>query len=72
MHKAIVPLEIEDSPVSETRVTVEPSDEEPHQDIQPKKGGIQVFIRTCDGLQMKKGLNYQGLVSLVEKLEGLC
>ena len=28
MHKAIVPLEIEDSPVSETRVTVEPSDEE--------------------------------------------
>ena len=73
MHKAIVPLEIEDSPVSETRVTVEPSDEEPNQDHQPKKGGIQVFIRTCDGLQIqKKGLNYQGLVSLVEKLEGLC
>ena len=73
MHKAIVPLEIEDSPVSETRVTVEPSDEEPSQDLQPKKGGIQVFIRTCDGLQIqKKGLNYQGLVSLVEKLEGLC
>ena len=67
MHKAIVPLEIEDSPVSETRVTVEPSDEEPNQDHQPKKGGIQVFIRTCDGLQIqKKGLNYQGLVSLVE------
>ena len=73
MHKAIVPLEIEDSPVSETRVTVEPSDEEPSQDPQPKKGGIQVFIRTCDGLQIqKKGLSYQGLVSLVEKLEGLC
>ena len=68
-----MPLEIEDSPVSETRVTVEPSDEEPNQDHQPKKGGIQVFIRTCDGLQIqKKGLNYQGLVSLVEKLEGLC
>ena len=68
-----MPLEIEDSPVSETRVTVEPSDEEPCQDLQPKKGGIQVFIRTCDGLQIqKKGLSYQGLVSLVEKLEGLC
>ena len=73
MHKAIVPLEIEDSPVSETRVTVEPSDEEPSQDLQPKKGGIQVFIRTCDGLQIqKKGLSYQELVNLVEKLEGLC
>jgi hypothetical protein len=73
MHKAIVPLEIEDAPVSETQVTVEPSDEEPHQGIQPKKGDIQVFIRTCDGLQIqKKGLNYQGLLSLVEKLEGLC
>ena len=73
MHKAIVPLEIEDAPVLETQVTVEPSDEEPNQHVQPKKGGIQVFIRTCDGLQIqKKGLNYQGLVSLVEKLEGLC
>jgi hypothetical protein len=73
MHKAIVPLEIEDAPVSETQMTVEPSDEDPNQGAQPKKGGIQVFIRTCDGLQIqKKGLNYQGLVSLVEKLEGLC
>ena len=68
-----MPLEIEDAPVSETQVTVDPSDEEPNQDVQPKKGGIQFFIRTCDGLQIqKKGLNYQGLVSLVEKLEGLC
>ena len=38
-----------------------------------KNGGIQVFIRTRDGLQVqKKGLTYQGLVKLVEKLEGLC
>ena len=34
---------------------------------------IQIFIRTRDGLQVqKKGLTYQGLVKLVEKLEGLC
>ena len=43
------------------------------QDSSPKKGGIHVFIRTSDGLQVqKKGLSYQGLVKLVEKLEGLC
>ena len=34
MHKAIVPLEIEDAPVSETHVTVEPSDEENNQEIE--------------------------------------
>ena len=73
MHKAIVPLEIEDAPVSGTQVTVEPSDEEANQDLQLKKGGIQVLIRTSDGLQIqKRGLTYQSLVSLVEKLEGLC
>ena len=39
----------------------------------PKSGGIHVFIRTHDGLRIqKKGLNYQDLVKLVEKLEGLC
>lgn len=73
MHKAIVPLEIEDAPVSETQVTVEPSDGEANQDLQLKKGGIHVFIRTYDGLQIqKKGLSYQELVNLVGKLEGLC
>ena len=35
--------------------------------------GIQVTIQTSDGLHLRKvGLNYQGLKSLVEKLEGLC
>jgi len=39
----------------------------------PSSGDIHVFISTRDGLQIqKKGLTYQGLVSLVEKLEGLC
>jgi hypothetical protein len=72
-HKAIVPLEIEDAPVSESQMTIEPANEDSHRDINPKKGGIHVFIRTHDGLQIqKKGLNYQGLVKLVEKLEGLC
>lgn len=38
-----------------------------------KNGGIQIFIRSRDGLQVqKKGLTYQGLVKLVEKMEGLC
>lgn len=73
MHKAIVPLEIEDAPVAESKVTIEPSGEEPSQSPDSKKGGIHVFIRTYDGLQIqKKGISYQGLVSLVEKLEGLC
>jgi hypothetical protein len=44
----------------------------PHND-KPKNNGIHVFIRTYDGLQIqKKGISYQDLVSLVEKLEGLC
>ena len=35
--------------------------------------GIQVTIQTSDGLHLRKvGLTYQGLKSLVEKLEGLC
>ena len=38
----------------------------------PHKGGIMVTIRTREGLCIKKGLDYQGLKTLVEKLEGLC
>ena len=35
--------------------------------------GIQVTIQTSDGLHLRKvGLDYQGLKTLVEKLEGLC
>ena len=37
------------------------------------KGNIMVMIRTHEGLCIqKKGLDYQGLKTLVEKLEGLC
>ena len=39
----------------------------------PHKGNIMVTIRTREGLCIqKKGLDYQGLKTLVEKLEGLC
>ncbi|WP_337793029.1 hypothetical protein [Phocaeicola plebeius] len=39
----------------------------------PNKGSIMVTIRTCEGLCIqKKGLDYQGLKTPVEKLEGLC
>ncbi|MFR1327452.1 MAG: hypothetical protein ACLSCE_14940 [Bacteroides cellulosilyticus] len=39
----------------------------------PHKGSIMVTIRTREGLCIqKKGLDYQGLKTLVEKLEGLC
>ena len=39
----------------------------------PHNGSIMVTIRTREGLCIqKKGLDYQGLKTLVEKLEGLC
>ena len=57
-HKQIVPLEVVGAP-QDSGV--------------PRRGGIHVFIRTYDGLQIqKKGISYQDLVSLVEKLEDLC
>ena len=69
MHKSVVPLEVEGAPDSESKVTIEPMED----DSKTRKGGIQVFIRTNDGLKVQKnGLDYQGLVKLVEKLEGLC
>ena len=69
MHKSVVTLEVEGAPSSESKVTIEPTEDE----SKTRKGGIQVFIRTNDGLKVQKnGLDYQGLVKLVEKLEGLC
>lgn len=39
----------------------------------PHRGSIIVTIRTREGLYIqKKGLDYQGLKTLGEKLEGLC
>ena len=73
MHKSIVPVEIEGAPEEEFEESIEVGAEDASKDRRPKKGGIHVFIRTHDGLQIqKKGLDYQGLVKLVEKLEGLC
>ena len=70
-HRRIVPLEVEGIPgASDNEQQVA---EKPVQNIKSKNGGIHVFIRTYDGLQIqKKGLSYQELVNLVGKLEGLC
>ena len=67
MHKAIVPLEIENAPASESHVMSEKSDEESGQGLSTKKCGIHFFIRTRDGIQIqKKALNYHGnLVRLI-------
>ena len=63
MHKAIVPLEIENAPASESNVTSEKSDEESGQEFSTKKGGIYVFIRTRDGIQIQK----KGLKNMTEE-----
>ena len=73
MHKSIVPVEIEGAPEDEIEETVDADAEFTSKERRSKKGGIHVFIRTHDGLLIqKKGLDYQELVKLVEKLEGLC
>ena len=67
-HKRIVPLEVDGMPVS-----AENPDPSSSSVSQPSSGDNRVIISTRDGLQIqKKGLTYQGLVSLVEKMEGLC
>lgn len=71
-HKQVVPLEVEGMPVDSSSSTG-PSPDSSSSAPKSKKGGIHVLIHTSDGLQIqKKGLTYQGLVHLVEKLEGLC
>ena len=71
-HKQVVPLEVEGAPDDQAEEPV--VDDAVVSNVSGvKNGGIQIFIRTRDGLQVqKKGLTYQGLVKLVEKLEGLC
>ena len=72
-HKQVVPLEVEGMP--EGSVVDHPQSDEKKESntTSSRKSGIHVFIHTSDGLQIqKKGLTYQGLLSLVEKLEGLC
>lgn len=73
-QKKIVPVEVEGIP----KELIQTGNEE--QDVakgKPQrtspKGSIMVTIRTREGLCIqKKGLDYQGLKTLVEKLEGLC
>ena len=72
-HKQVVPLEVEGMP--EGSVVDHPQSDEKKESntTSSRKSGIHVFIHTSDGLQIqKKDLTYQGLLSLVEKLEGLC
>ena len=72
-HKQIVPLEVVGAP-QDSGVAPEVVEKKKDQNTsKPRRGGIHVFIRTYDGLQIqKKGISYQDLVSLVEKLEDLC
>ena len=70
-HKKVVPLEVEGMPDGPEAIQEYPKT--PSNTSKTMNNGIQVYIRTCDGLQIKKkGISYQDLVSLVEKLEGLC
>lgn len=75
-QKKVVPVEVEGIPEE----LIQTGNEE-QQDVAkdkpkrttPHKGSIMVTIRTREGLCIqKKGLDYQGLKTLVEKLEGLC
>ncbi len=71
-HKQVIPLEVEGAPDDQADVPLV-DDTAVSNASGVTNGGIQIFIRTRDGLQVqKKGLTYQGLVKLVEKLEGLC
>lgn len=74
-QKKVVPVEVEGIPEE----LIQAGNEE--QDVTkgkpkrttPHKGSIMVTIKTREGLCIqKKGLDYQGLKTLVEKLEGLC
>ena len=72
-HKQVVPVEVEGIPDNSEPAPPQSDAAKVSNTMSPRKSGIHVFIHTSDGLQIqKKGLTYQGLLSLVEKLEGLC
>ena len=72
-HKQVVPVEVEGVPGNSEPAPSQSDAAKVSNTMSPRKSGIHVFIHTSDGLQIqKKGLTYQGLLSLVEKLEGLC
>lgn len=74
-QKKVVPVEVEGIPeelvqIGNTHKDVTKGNSKP---TTPHKGSIMVTIRTREGLCIqKKGLDYQGLKTLVEKLESLC
>ena len=74
-QKKVVPVEVEGIPEElvqsgNTHKDVTKGNPKP---TTPHKGSIMVTIRTREGLCIqKKGLDYQGLKPLVEKLESLC
>ena len=75
-QKKVVPVEVEGIPEELIRTGNEERQEVAKDKLKrttPHKGSIMVTIRTREGLCIqKKGLDYQGLKTLVEKLEGLC
>ena len=74
-QKKVVPVEVEGIPeeLLQSDNTHEDVTEDKPKRTTPHKGSIMVTIRTREGLCIqKKSLDYQGLKTLVEKLEGLC
>lgn len=74
-QKKVVPVEVEGIPeeLLQSDNTHEDVTEDKPKRTTPHKGSIMVTIRTREGLCIqKKGLDYQGLKTLVGKLEGLC
>ena len=74
-QKKIVPVVVEGIPEELTHADNEGQDvtQDKPKRTSPHKGSIMVTIRTREGLCIqKKGLDYHGLKTLVEKLEGLC
>ena len=72
-HKQVVPVEVEGIPDNSEPAPPQSDSAKVSNTKSPMKSGIHVFIHTSDGLQIqKKGLTCQGLLSRVEKLEGLC
>ena len=73
-QKKAVPVEVVGVPTATEHE--EPSQAPVRDDAKPStksRGSIMVTIKTHEGLCIqKKGLDYQGLKTLVEKLEGLC
>ena len=76
-QKKVVSVEVEGIPEELIRTGNEEQEQYVSKDkskrTSPYKGSILVTIRTRKGLCIqKKGLDYQGLKTLVEKPEGLC